>query len=245
MPRDFDSVKALVFDVGGTVFDWRGSIRQEVQALAKERSVDCDTSAFAVDWRRRMFVLLERMRGGELARTNADGLHRLALDEILPDYPDLELTPADRDQLNEVWHHLKVWPDFPDVLMELKRRRRVIVLSVLSWAIVVDSSKERGLLWDGILSCEFLGHYKPDHEAYLGAIRLLRLHPEEAMMVAAHPGDLRAAAEVGYRTAFVARHEMSGPHGSVDSGAFSGAASHEGPFDISVDDFAKLGVELS
>jgi 2-haloacid dehalogenase len=244
MPRDLGSVKALVFDVGGTVFDWHGSIRREIEALARERSAECDASAFAVDWRRRMFQLLEQMRAGKLERTNADGLHRLALDDILPKHPGLDLSPADRDQLNEVWHHLKVWPDFPDALVKLKKHRTVVVLTVLSWSIVVDSSKDRGLWWDGILSCELLSHYKPDPEAYLAATRLLRIRPEEAMMVAAHPTDLRAASEVGYRTAFVARQEMSGGGGGATASSFGGEAP-DCSYDLSVDDFGDLAARLN
>jgi 2-haloacid dehalogenase len=244
MPKDIASVKVLVFDVGGTVFDWHGSIREEVAALAEERSVQCDPSAVAIDWRRRMFVLLEQMRAGQLQRTNADGLHRLALDEVLSRYPQLDLTPDERDGLNDVWHKLKVWPDFPEALVKLRASYTVIVLTVLSWAIVVDSSKRRGLLWDGILSCEFLSDYKPAREAYLSATRLLRVRPDQAMMVAAHPGDLRAASEVGYQTAFVARDELGPERSEARAITPFGDAPSEGHFDISVRDFGDLAAAL-
>ena len=242
MPIETASLKALVFDVGGTVFDWHGSIQDEVEALAKERGVVCDGSAFAIDWRQRMFALLEQMRAGQLPRTNADGLHRQGLDEILPGYPQLELTPAARDELNDVWHRLRVWPDFPTAVDRLRADFTVIVLTVLSWAIVVDSSKHCGLSWDGILSCEFLSEYKPDPSAYLSAVGLLRIRPDQAMMVAAHPGDLRAAAGVGYRTAFVARHER----GQSDSraAAYFGDEPTDTPFDVSVDTFSELVAKL-
>jgi 2-haloacid dehalogenase len=244
MAKPIGSVKALVFDVGGTVFDWHGTIQARVEALARERSAHCDASAVAVDWRRRMFVLLEQMRAGEITPTNADGLHRLALDDILPTYPELDLSVGERDQLNEVWHQLRVWPDFPEALDTLKTKYTVIVLTILSWSIVVDSSKLRGLWWDGVLSCEFLGGYKPDHEAYLSATRLLRIRPEEAMMVAAHPGDLQAASEVGYRTAFVARQEAGQHANQADLRPFPNPGPY-GPFDVWVEDFAHLASELT
>lgn len=242
MPIETASLKALVFDVGGTVFDWHGSIQDEVEALAKERGVLCDGSAFAIDWRQRMFALLEQMRAGDLPRTNADGLHRQGLDDILPDYPQLELTPGARDELNNVWHRLRVWPDFPTALDRLRADFTVIVLTVLSWAIVVDSSKHCGLSWDGILSCEFLSEYKPDPGAYLAAVELLRLRPDQAMMVAAHPGDLRAAARVGYRTAFVARDE--GGQSDSRAAAYFGDDPTDTPFDASVDTFSELVAKL-
>jgi 2-haloacid dehalogenase len=242
VPIETASLKALVFDVGGTVFDWHGSIQDEVQALAKQRGVTCDGSAFAIDWRQRMFTLLEQMTAGALPWTNADGLHRQALEEILSDYPQLELTSGARDELNDVWHRLRVWPDFPAALDRLRANFTVTVLTVLSWAIVVDSSKHCGLSWDGVLSCEFLGAYKPDPDAYLSAVRLLRVRPHQVMMVAAHPGDLRAAAAAGYRTAFVARHEQ----GQSDSraAAYFGDDPTGAPFDVSVETFSELVAEL-
>lgn len=203
-------VKALLFDVGGTVFDWHGTVQQAVERLAAERGVQVDAGQFARDWRQRMFELLGQVRRGTLPWMNADAMHRRALDELAAAHPALIVNEAEREALTLVWHRLRVWPDAPAALEVLRSRYIVVVLTVLSWASVVQSSKEAGLVWDGILSCEFLGHYKPDREAYLAAVRLLGLRPEEAMMVAAHPGDLRAAMAAGLRAAYVHRPAEQG-----------------------------------
>ena len=202
---DLDRIKALAFDVGGTVFDWHSTIRDEVSRLAADRGVEIDAPQFTNQWRFGMFQHLGRVRSGELPWMNADALHRLALDDVAKDHPSLDLSEADRDELNTVWHRLNIWPDFPQALDALRSRYTVVVLTVLSWSIVVDSSKRHSLSWDGILSCEFLGHYKPDKEAYLAGARTLGVAPEQVMMVAAHPGDLRAAMAAGFSSAYVPR----------------------------------------
>ena len=229
---DLTCVKALTFDVGGTVFDWRGTIEDEVSQLAAAAGVDLDVPQFATDWRVGMFAMLARVRSRELPWMNADELHRRVLDDVLAKHSSLVLTGSERDDLNEVWHRLRVWPDAPAAIERLRGRYTVVVLTVLSWSIVVDCSKSNGIEWDGILSCEFLGDYKPDAAAYHAGVKLLRIEPEQAMMVAAHPGDLGAAAQAGLRTAFVHRegetHVLSGPAGSPDE------------YDVSARDFPEL-----
>lgn len=223
----YQSVKALTFDVGGSVFDWQTAVREAVQTLAQKRDVEIDDHAFAMDWRVRMFQLLAQVRSKELPWLNADDLHRRALDDLAPNYEQLELSSDERDALTMVWHRLDVWPDFPYALEALRQHYCVVILSVLSFSILVDSSKHAGISWDGLLSCEFLGHYKPDKEAYLAATRLLRVSPEEAMMVAVHPGDLRAARNAGFRTGYVApKLEEPGSRGETSG------------FDIVAEDYA-------
>jgi 2-haloacid dehalogenase len=234
---NLNNVRALTFDVGGTVFDWHSTIRDEMNAMAKQRAWDLDGAAFANAWRTRMFQLLGRVREGGLPGMNVDQLHRLAIDEIAPEFPAFDLGAAERDQLNRVWHRLRVWPDFPGALERLKTRYTVVVLTVLSWSLVVDSSRHGGLAWDGILSCEFLGHYKPAPEAYHAGVRLLGLEPGQVMMVAAHPWDLQAAHNAGLLTAYVPR---PGERGEGNDGDLSAP-----PFvDMSGVDFPDLARKL-
>ena len=202
---DLRSIKALTFDVGGTVFDWHSSIVTALDKIAFDRGAKIDKAQFANQWRRQMFERLADVRSGKLSWLNADKIHRDVLDDIAPAYPELGLTSTDKDDLNQIWHRLKIWPDAPDAIRRLRTRYTVVVLTVLSWAIAVDTSKSGGIEWDGILSCEFLGHYKPDSEAYQAGLRMLDVKPEEAIMVAAHYGDLRAAMKAGLYSAFVSR----------------------------------------
>ncbi len=237
MAVDLNTIKALTFDVGGTIFDWHHTIRDEVERLAQERGVEMDCASFTNNWRWRMFELLGQVRSGELPWMNADELHRRALDDMVVKYPILDLTIAERDALNQVWHRLRVWTDAPQAIEQLRSRYTVVVLTILSWALVVDSSKTAGITWDGILSCEFLGHYKPDPEAYHAGVQLLGLAPHEAMMVAAHPGDLRAAKEAGLHTAYVPRPGERGEGNDPD-------LSPQPDFDVNATDFHDLARQL-
>ena len=229
---DLSNIKALTFDVGGTVFDWRGTIEAEVSRLASEQGVDVDVPDFAADWRRGMFAMLARVRSGELPWMNADDLHRRVLDDVLAEHSALSLTSAQRDDLTDVWHRLNAWPGAPEAIERLRSRYTVVVLTVLSWSIVVDCSKFNGINWDGILSCEFLGDYKPDPGAYRAGVRLLRLEPEQAMMVASHPGDLAAAAATGMGTAFL--------HRETEIPALAGPVGPPIKHDVSSRDFSEL-----
>ena len=204
-------IQALTFDVGGSVFDWKSAVRREIETRAKSLGVDIDSEAFAMDWRNRMFELLGQVQKGEIRRLNADEMHGLALDDMIAKYSDLSLSAQSLDEINQVWHRMPVWPEFPAALTRLKAHYRVVVLTILSFAIIVDSSKFNNITWDGIISYEFLTHYKPDARAYLAACRLLGLPPEQVMMVAAHPLDLKAAGAAGLRTAFVTP-KLTEPH---------------------------------
>ena len=140
------------------------------------------------------------------------------LDELAESHPQLELNAEDHDELNRAWHRMGVWEDVPESLLKLRERYVVAILTVLSLSIVVDSSKHAGIDWDAYLSCEFLGIYKPEPQAYQTVARLLGAYVEETMMVAVHPPDLAAAARDGMKTAYVKpKLEEMGSSGATDT----------------------------
>jgi 2-haloacid dehalogenase len=232
-----DDIRALTFDVGGTVFDWQSPIRERIKEMALERGTEIDQKQFALDWRAKMFGILMSVRDGKSPWMNADEMHRRALDHLAEQYAGLALSADDRDDLTKIWHRLNAWPDFPAALERLRRRYRCIVLTVMSFSIVVDSSRVSGILWDGILSCEFLGHYKPDKEVYQKGASLIGLQPAQVMMVAAHPADLRAAKAAGLHTAYV--------EPKLDEPEFPGfAKASPEEFDVVSKDFTDLADRL-
>jgi 2-haloacid dehalogenase len=194
-------IKALVFDVFGTVVDWRGSIIREVRASWPQ----VDAAAFADAWRAGYSPAMDRARRGEIAWTNIDGLHRVILDEIRPSFGLADLGEPEVDTLNRVWHRLDAWPDAVAGLQRLKAKHVIATLSNGNVSLLVDMAKRAGLPWDCVLSAELFQHYKPDAEVYQGAAQLLGFERDEVMMVAAHPGDLVAAQRAGLRSAYVPR----------------------------------------
>ena len=225
------NVKALFFDVGGTVFDWKNTSREQIQALAEKNGQAIDSEAFATDWRGEMFKIHKQVRYGNLPWINADQMHLRALDNLTSSYP--LLNAIDRMSLvKSTWHHLKTFAGAPQAIDRLRTRYTVVVLTILSWESIVNSSKEANVQWDGILSCEFLGYYKPSLQAYRKGTALLGLDPPETMMVAAHEGDLAAARSAGMRTALVSVPEE-------DNMADFGQPGEAG-FDVEANDFEAL-----
>ena len=201
----FASVKALVFDVFGTVVDWRSSVAKEVEALAKRKGVTVDGAKFADAWRGGYGPSMNKVRTGELPWTKLDDLHRMVLDTILKDFGIAGLSDAETDALNRAWHRLQPWQDTVGGLTRLKKKFIIAPLSNGNIALMTDLARHSGLPWDCILGAELARHYKPDPEVYQSAVDFLDVAPGDVMMVAAHLTDLRAAKAVGLRTAFVVR----------------------------------------
>ena len=208
-------VKALTFDVFGTVVDWRGSIIKEGEALGAAYGLDVDWAAFADAWRGGYAPSMARVRNGELPWTNIDALHRMILDDLLEKWGITGMSEEDKQHWNRVWHRLTPWPDSVSGLTRLRQHYVLATLSNGNVALLTNMAKHGGLPWDCILSAEIMRHYKPDPETYLGAAELLGLQPSEVMMVAAHKSDLKAAQAVGLRAAFVERPLEFGPEGQA------------------------------
>jgi 2-haloacid dehalogenase len=200
-------VRALVFDVFGTVVDWRSGVAREVRRLLGDR---VDALAVADDWRGRYVPSMERVRSGDLPWTPLDQLHRASLDEVLASAGLGSVAPAARDELVLAWHRLDPWPDVVPGLRRLSRTHVLAPLSNGNVALLVDLARRAGLPWDLVLGAEIVQHYKPDPEVYDSAPRLLALAPSQVLMVAAHVEDLVAARERGLRTAYVHRPDEFG-----------------------------------
>lgn len=217
------SPKALAFDVFGTVVDWRSSVIRELEEFGRTHGVDADWPAMADGWRSGYSPAMDKVRRGELPWTRIDDLHRMILDELLAGAGITGVSEDDVDQLNRAWHRLDAWPDSVDGLTRLKQRFVITTLSNGNVSLLTNMAKRAGLPWDCVISAELFGHYKPDREAYLGCADLLGVRPGELMLVAAHPGDLRAAANAGLKTAYVSRPLEYGPNQRahrVDNGEF-------------------------
>ena len=229
--------RALVFDVFGTVVDWRSTIIREGEELGRKKNLDVEWAAFADAWRSRYAPSIDRVRRGEIPWTKLDDLHRISLEELLREFGIQTLSEKEKDHLNRVWHRLEPWPDAVEGLTRLKERHVIAPLSNGNVALLVNVAKGAGLPWDLILSAELVRHYKPDPETYLMAPDLLNLRPEQVMMVAAHTDDLRAAQENGLRTAYVPRPLEFGSTGEVDP--------PDPSLDLVASDFIELDSELA
>ena len=232
-----DSIKALTVDVFGTVADWYSTIIREGERINSQKQIFVDWGQFAKAWRSGYEPAMGRVRRGELPWTKMDALHRMILDNVLADFPTLELSEEEREHFNRVWHRLDAWPDVAGGMLRLKSKYIVAALSNGNVSLLTNMAKHAGIPWDCILSAELARHYKTDKEVYETAAQLLSLDPPSILMVAAHNHDLEGARAVGFRTAFISRPLEWGPGGDADT-------ARDDEFDIIAQDFHDLATQL-
>jgi 2-haloacid dehalogenase len=231
-------IKALTFDVFGTVVDWRTSVAREADAFFKKHGVtNVDGIEFAMEWRKLYQPQMEKVRSGELPFTKLDVLHRIGLDSLLERYGIGGISEEETDYLNRAWHRLDPWPDSVEGLTRLKKKFILATQSNGNIALMVNMAKYAGLPWDVILGSEVVRHYKPCPDAYINCADALGLPPESCMMTAAHNNDLVAASQQGFRTAFVLRPVEYGPDQHKDNRA-------EHDFDYIANSFIELADQL-
>lgn len=231
------TIKALTFDIFGTVVDWYGTIVREGQSWGAAKGITIDWAQFALDWRAGYEPAMGRVRRGELPWLIIDQLHRLILDELLVQYNITGLSEMEKEHWNRVWHRLTPWPDVLAGLARLKQRYIIAALSNGNMALLTNMAKHSALPWDCILSAELARHYKPDSEVYQTAADLLGLPPSQVLMVAAHQHDLRGAQAVGMKTALIPRPLEYGPDRRPDPTV-------DPTFDLVAADFADLADQL-
>jgi len=199
----------LLFDVFGTLVDWRASMIELAAAAGARSGVTADWPAVVDDWRRAYQPAMDRVRDGAVWR-DLDSLQRETLAGVLAER-GVPVPPAEQESLVQGWRQLRPWPDTRAGLGRLRSRYLTATLSNGHLALLADLLKFGDLRVDAVLSAQLAGSYKPDPQVYLTALRLLDCPPEEAGMVAAHPSDLRAAAALGLRPLFVRRPLEWGP----------------------------------
>ncbi|SEC39944.1 2-haloacid dehalogenase [Rhizobiales bacterium GAS191] len=204
-------IKALFFDVFGTLVDWRSSIAREAKTLLAPLGHDLDYAAFADAWRGEYQPSMEEVRSGRRGYVLLDDLHRENLARILPRFQLQGLSAETREALNRIWHRLDAWADVPEGMRRLHAKYRLAPVSNGNIAIMVDLARHNGIVFDAILGSEIARDYKPNPAAYLASARALGLEPSACAMVAAHSSDLAAAASCGLKTAHVARPAEHGP----------------------------------
>jgi 2-haloacid dehalogenase len=233
-----EPIRALLFDVFGTLVDWRTAVAREVEAMAVRHGVSVDALAFADAWRAQYQPSMEAIRSGREPFCPLDALHRRNLDAILPQFGLGGLDATARAELNLAWHRLDAWPDAASGLARLRRTFRLAPCSNGNVSLMVDLARRNDFPWDAILGAELARDYKPKPIVYLASAAAFGCAPEETMMVAAHTSDLVAAAALGLLTAFVARPD--------EFGAGRGGEARPGaPVDVAVASLTELADRLA
>ncbi|MEY3627955.1 MAG: hypothetical protein RL163_2454 [Pseudomonadota bacterium] len=205
--------RAIAFDTGGTVLDWHTSLLNEVRQIQVWGPLAFDRHEFVNTWRRNA---MKAIVGQVRPSFNMDDVHWDALGRTITAF-SLPLPNQDiMDRLWRGWHRLRAWPDFPPALRRLSLHAPVVSFTMLPISLIVNVSRLNCLSWDAVISCEMIGVYKPNQQAYQTAAQWLALAPDDILMVACHNFDLNAAQDAGYKTAFVRRPHEWGPAGPPD-----------------------------
>jgi len=198
------TVKVLIFDIGGTVFDWNTAVVETLDRVVPQQSIpQSDRQAFALACRALFMDLNGAIMRGEKPWLTADQILATVMDELWARTGLQELAPEARRDLAHSWRRMPAWPGAREAIASLREKYMVVPLTILSWPMAVGSSRKNGINWDSILSCDILGIYKPDPRCYARAAEIVDCAPGDIMMVASHPSDLRAGMAAGYRSAYV------------------------------------------
>jgi 2-haloacid dehalogenase len=230
------NIKALVFDVFGTVVDWRNGVAREAERLLEPLGYSLDWHAFADAWRDQYQPGMEEVRTGKFPFVKLDVIHRRMLERILPPFGLEKVEPKVLDELNLAWHRLDAWMDVAPGFARLRKRFLMAPCSNGNIALMVDIARRNDIRWDAILGSEIAGDFKPKPRVYLSAAAAFNIEPHECMMVAAHSNDLAAAASNGLRTGHVARPDEKGPG--------TGERRPSVPVDIAARDFLDFADQL-
>lgn len=230
-------VKALLFDVQGTATDFHSTVCDEARRIGADRYPDADWPAVVRRWRAGYFATLEAAQGRSDGWISVHSVYREALDTVVAEFGLGGLSDAERDELTMAWQRLRPWPDVVPGLTRLKGAFTLATLSNADVSAVVNISKGAGLPWDVVFAAEMAGVFKPDPVIYRMAVTYLGREPGEIMMVASHKYDIRAAGQLGFQTAFVARPLEFGAGADVD-------VAYSDEFDVNASDFLDLADQL-
>jgi 2-haloacid dehalogenase len=200
-------VKALLFDVFGTLVDWRGGVAREAESHLAPLGYRLDWLRFAEAWRMQYEPGMEEVRSGKIPFSKLDVIHRRMLERILPAFAISELPGHVAETLTHAWHWLDAWPDVAPAFEQLRRRFLLAPVSNGNISLMVDLARRNELRFDAILGAEIAGDYKPKPKVYLSAAAAFDVDPAECLMVSAasHTGDIAGAKAAGLKVASISR----------------------------------------
>lgn len=206
-------IRALAFDVFGTLVDWRSGVSCEAERLLVPYAANLDGGAFADAWRARYQPAMETVRSGARPYRDLDALHADSLAEVLAAFGIAGVPEAIRVDLVQAWHRLDAWPEVPEALARLRTAHLLAPVSNGHVRLMMDLARRNGFAFDAILGAGYSRDYKPKPAVYRDAVAALGFDAAEILMVAAHSNDLAAAASHGLATAHIARPRENGPAG--------------------------------
>ena len=235
-------IKVLAFDTGGTVLDWHSGFRDAFKHIGKKNGFERNWGELANNLRKKSMKAMLQLGQNKPPSYTFDDAHRFCLEEVLTEEGITQLSDEDKHYIAYVTpHNFSCWSDFPKAQKRLREKFLVCSFTILSYRLIIDTARSNGLNWDAIFSCEGIGKYKMLPEPYIKVLEYLQVQPNECLMVAAHPWDLNAARDAGFKTAYVARESE---WGHTRPPWADSVAIEKDSYDIVVDNFSGLTSKL-
>lgn len=194
--------EVLVFDVLGTLLDEDAGQLRAVRQEAALRGTPAE--ALVEHWSARFHELMRAVQHGAEDYRVSEDLYAQALRDAAAQ-EDLVVPEDVVGRLSTFGRRLDPFPEVPAAMDALSERFALVALTNAGTAQAFAMSHHAGLRWSTLLSGEVVQAFKPDPRMYRHAIAALDLRPERCVFVAAHEWDLDAAAEHGFRTAYLDR----------------------------------------
>lgn len=227
------NIKALLFDIQGTATDFHTTLCREARRITE---TEADWERLVNDWRAAYFAKTSAPRTDSDNWVSVHLMYRTALRKILAD-EGMKVSDSQQRELTDAWTLLDPWPDVVAGLTTLREHYTLAALSNTDVAAAVSIARHGRLPLHAVFTAEMAGVFKPDPKIYRMAARYLGFEPGDIMMVASHKYDIRAARELGFATAFIARPLEFGVGGQAD-------VEYSDEFDVNATDFLDLAFQL-
>ncbi len=204
-PFDPRSIRAITFDLYGTLLDLEATFAPAFASFLQSRNVYFDAAELVRTWEWAYLHegMFDTFLGGP--RTPFEQLRRTTLSQV---FSRVGIEHS-RDDIEELLTQRVTPTLFPDVAESLTSMREGYTLSVLSngdLAVLERIVSTLNIPVHRTISVEQAGCYKPDQRVYRKAVELLAIDAGEILHVAAHAWDIRAAQTAGMKGAYVDRH---------------------------------------
>ena len=202
------AVKALTFDLFGTVLDLSGSLTPFIARFLEAKGARVAPARFWEQWRHRQRLeqyqdnIMMLGHSGYLETARRAFVYVLALNQI-------QATKEEVKKFMPAWQELSPFPEVVPGLEKLKTRFKLVALSNGEPQFLDHLAKNR-IRWnfDEVISVQVAGAFKPHPGVYLRAASLLGLEPAECLMVSANSFDVMGARACGFRGAYVNRYQL-------------------------------------
>ena len=208
-------MKALFFDIFGTLVDWRSSIMEglkELEFFKKKNSEQLEE--LVINWRKEYQPIINKVNNNTLPWQTLDELHNRTLEKVLKKMGFDKMKETDKKYLVLLWHQIRPWKDSCAAINKLNKNYITASLSNGNILLQKNLLKYANLNFDFIFSAEHFKKYKPNKLVYMGAIDMLNLKVSQCALVASHKNDLYAASKIGMRTIYIRREKEYGNYGS-------------------------------